>query len=593
MPLQGKEIVYQGTPVSRGIGSGPLHIVARGFAAPEVYTIPKSLIPREKERFQEALERTKAQLDSLRIQIETISGEEEGRIFEAHLMVLEDRTVLDRVYNAIQERGQNSEYCFYAVMQTFLEAMRRVPDPYLRERTADIEDVCKRVLRNFSAESEDALPDQPDHKHILVAYDLNPSDTAAMDRSHVLGFATEIGSPNSHTAILARSLGIPAIVGLENAIFNLHALAPCILDGYEGKLIVYPSPETKKHYEDLQQEKKSLRIELDQLREAEAITLDGRQITLSANMEFEHEVGLVADCGAEGVGLFRTEFFLLEHEECPGEEEQAALYARVARRFAPHQVIIRTLDAGGDKVPGEPLIDPEPNPFLGWRGIRFSLARRDMFKEQLRAILRAGSQGNIGVMFPLVSGVREVLEAKGLLAECADELRAREVEFNPDIDVGAMIEVPSAAMVSHHIAAEVDFLSIGTNDLIQYTVAVDRINPRVSKLYKPGHPGVIRLIHTTIQGARQHGIWTGICGEMAGDLLYLPLLIGLDIDELSVGSQQVPFIKRAIRALRYDECKEIADQALQASESGQIVELCKGVSESSYGELFSRFKATK
>ena len=591
MPLEAKEIVYQGTPVSKGIGSGPLHIVARGFAAPEIYSIPEAHIPREQERFQQALERTKAQLNSLRSQIETISGEEEGRIFEAHLMILEDRTVLDRVYNAIQERRQNAEYCFYAVTQTFLEAMRRVPDPYLRERTADIEDICKRVLCNFSSEPEDTLAGQPEHQHILVAYDLTPSDTAAMDRSHVLGFATEIGSSVSHTAILARSLGIPAIVGLHNAIFNLHALAPCILDGYDGKLIVYPTAETIQHYEELRQEKSRLRVELEQLRESETVTLDGREITLSANMEFEHEIDPVIASGARGVGLFRTEFFLLEHEECPGEEEQAALYGRVAAALAPHQVIIRTLDAGGDKVSGEPLIEPEPNPFLGWRGIRFSLARRDLFKEQLRAILRAGSHGRIGVMFPLVSGVREVIEAKELLAECADELRARNIDFNPDIEVGAMIEVPSAAMVSHHIAAEVDFLSIGTNDLIQYTVAVDRINPRVSHLYKPGHPGVVRLIHATIEGARQRGIWTGICGEMAGDLLYLPLLVGLGIDELSVGSRGVPFIKRAVRSLRYNRCKKMADQALQASESGQIIELCKNLAEPAYGELFTRVEA--
>jgi len=585
MPRQGKEIVYQGTPVSRGIVSGPLHIVARGFTSPEVYSVPKEFIPREQERFEEALKRTKEQLDKLRTQIETISGEEDGRIFEAHLMVLEDRTVLDRVQESIEQRGQNAEYCFYAVMQTFLEAMRRVPDPYLRERTVDIEDVCKRLLRNFSVEEESPVPDSPDQQHILVAYDLNPSDTASIDRSQVLGFATEVGSTNSHTAILARSLGIPAIVGLQNAIFNLHALAPCILDGYQGKLIVHPSDETRRQYEQLQLEKDELRSALDGIRESKTVTTDGRRITLSANIEFENELPMVSSSGAEGIGLFRTEFFLLEREEYPDEEEQAALYSRIANRVAPNPVIIRTLDAGGDKVPGEPLLEPEPNPFLGWRGIRFSLARRDLFKDQLRAILRAGCHGKVGLMFPLVSGVREVREAKELVAECCEELAARKVEFNPDIEIGAMIEVPSAALVSRHIAREVDFFSIGTNDLIQYTVAVDRINPRVSDLYKPGHPGVVRLIQHTIDSAREAGIWTGVCGEMASDLIMLPLLIGLGVDELSVGTQQVPTIKQAVRSLSHAACQDMAAKALEAAESRHIVAMCRELAEQAYCKL--------
>lgn len=590
MPRERKEITYQGTPVSRGIAFAPLHIVARGFAAPEVYTIPEAFVAREQERFEKALERTKAQLRSLRSQIEKISGEEEGRIFEAHLMVLEDRTVLDRVSEAIKTHHHNAEYSFYAVIQTFLEAMRRIPDPYLRERTADIEDVCKRVLRNFSIEPEEALPELPEHQHILVAYDLSPSDTAAMDRSHVLGFATEVGSTNSHTAILARSLGIPAIVGLHNAIFNLHALAPCILDGYTGKLIIYPEDETRQRYEKLQQEKKRLREALHKLRDTETITTDGRRITLSANIEFEHELPLVKASGAEGIGLFRTEFFLLEREECPNEEEQTALYTRLAESVRPHPIIFRTLDAGGDKVPGEPLTEPEPNPFLGWRGIRFSLARKDLFKEQLRAILRAGAHGKVSLMFPLISGLHEVREAKALVAECITELEERGVPFNPDIEIGAMIEVPSAAVVAEHIAAEVDFLSIGTNDLIQYTVAVDRINPLVSELYKPGHPAVIRLIKSTIDGADQAGIWTGICGELAGDLLFLPLLIGLGVDELSVGTQQVPLVKQAIRHLNYVDCQALAHSCLQAVETQDIMDLCKSLAMESYPKLLGEIE---
>ena len=578
-----KEMVYTGTPVSGGIVFGPIHVVARGFSAPEVYPIAN--VAHETERFEDALRRTHRQLKGLREHMESLSGNEEGRIFEAHMLVLEDPVVLTGVPKAIEERRQNADYCFYAVMQNQLESMRRIPDPFLRDRTTDLEDVCQRVLRNFDTEHEETAPDEPDHLHILVAYDLSPSATAAINQHQVLGFATEQGSVTSHTAILARSLGIPAVVGLRNALFNLHALDSCILDGYEGKLISNPTPETVARYRELEEEHQRRRAELDKLRDLKAITTDGHPIILSANIKSEEELDLVDRSGAEGVGLFRTEFFLLEKEECPDEEEQAALYSRVARRVAPSEVIFRTLDAGGDKLPGEPLSEPEPNPFLGWRGIRFSLDRKDLFKEQLRAILRAGSAGRVGLMFPLISGIGEVRQAKSLLAECVAELAARGVEFNQDIAVGAMIEVPSAAMIAADIASEVDFFSIGTNDLVQYTVAVDRVNPRVAKLYRSAHPGIVRLIKMVIDGASQHHIWTGVCGEMASDLILLPLLVGLGVDELSVGAPLAPLVKQAIRLLDFEECSTLANQCLQAAETKKIVQLCSKVATAAYPEL--------
>ncbi len=578
-----KEMVYAGTPVSGGIVFGPIHVVARGFSAPEVYPIAD--VAHETERFEDALRRTHRQLKGLREHMESLSGNEEGRIFEAHMLVLEDPVVLTGVPKAIEERRQNADYCFYAVMQNQLESMRRIPDPFLRDRTTDIEDVCQRVLRNFDTEHEETAPDEPDHLHILVAYDLSPSATAAINQHQVLGFATEQGSVTSHTAILARSLGIPAVVGLRNALFNLHALDSCILDGYEGKLISNPTPETAARYRELEEEHQRRRAELDKLRDLKAITTDGHPIILSANIKSEEELDLVDRSGAEGVGLFRTEFFLLEKEECPDEEEQAALYSRVARRVAPSEVIFRTLDAGGDKLPGEPLSEPEPNPFLGWRGIRFSLDRKDLFKEQLRAILRAGTAGRVGLMFPLISGIGEVRQAKSLLAECVAELAARGVEFNQDIAVGAMIEVPSAAMIAADIASEVDFFSIGTNDLVQYTVAVDRVNPRVAKLYRSAHPGIVRLIKMVIDGASQHHIWTGVCGEMASDLILLPLLVGLGVDELSVGAPLAPLVKQAVRLLDFEECSTLANQCLQAAETKKIVQLCSKVATAAYPEL--------
>ena len=581
-----REQVYNGEAVSQGIAFGPVHVVARGFAAPEVYPVPTHQVPNERERFRRALERTKDQLAALRTQIESISGEAEGRIFESHLMVLQDQTVLDRVNEAISSREQNAEFCFYAVMQTFLEAMRRVADPYLRERTSDIEDVAQRLLQNFSGATPEEN-ERPDHRHIMVTYDLNPSDTASLDPKRTLGFATERGSSVSHTAILARSMGIPAVVGLKNAVLGIRTLSSCIIDGYEGKIIIHPSPETTEHYRKIVEEKAVFQNSLEKIRDSDTATIDERRITLSANVEFEHELAQVGKSGANGIGLFRTEFFMLESGEFPDEHHQARLYSKVVRSAAPNQAIVRTLDVGGDKLPGEPLAEPEPNPFLGWRGIRYSLDRRDVFKNQLRAILRSSVRGKVGIMFPFVSGLREVREALDVLDQCKEDLTDKGIPFAEDIEVGAMIEVPSAALMAREIAAHVDFLSIGTNDLIQYTVAVDRVNPRVAQLYKPAHPAVMRLIKTTIEGGRENGIWTGICGEMAADLILLPVLVGLGIDELSVGTPRLPSIKHAIRALNYEDCKALAEEALTLPESRFIMEASREMAVQAYPELLT------
>jgi len=579
----GKEVALQGIPVSPGIGIAPAHVHARGFSAPEVYAIEPDEVDDEQARFREALERTKKQLLELQQRIDAISGEKDSRIFEAHLMMLEDREIVDRVLEAIATREQNAEFALYATAQNFLEAMRRVPDPYLRERTADIEDVCQRVLRNFS--HEEPRDHAPEEQHILVAYDLSPSDTASMNRRHLVGFATEQGSVNSHTAILARSLGIPAIVGVDGAVLEVTALTPTIVDGYSGRLILNPAPETLDHYRQFKRDKERVREQLEGDRDDEAITSDGRRITLSANIELDEEIAQVKHVGARGVGLYRTEFLLLDGEQMPGETQQTEIYTRLAKALDPEPLIIRTLDAGGDKLPVEPLTEPEPNPFLGWRGIRVSLDRPAMFKEQLRAILRASAHGRVAVMFPLVSGIRELRRARELLREAMDELEREGVPFDREIETGVMIEVPSAAVIADLIAPEVDFFSIGTNDLIQYTVAVDRVNHHVADLYRPTHPAVIRLIKQTIDAGTRHGIWTGVCGEMAGDIRLTPLLIGLGVEELSVGPHQVPMVRRAIRSLSHAESAAMADEALRNPLSLDILELSTGMARHYYPEL--------
>lgn len=581
---QTEELIFTGIPASPGIAVGPIHVNARGFSAPEIYEIPEEQVAEEKERFKTAVTITKKQLTDLQERLESLAGNSESEIFEAHVMLLEDKSLIDRVMTAIEKRQQNAEYAFYAVMQNFLEAMRRIPDAYLRERTADIEDVSQRVLRNFKVD-EDSGHQAPDGTHILLAYDLSPSDTASMNRRHLLGFATEQGSVNSHTAILARSFGIPAVVGLEASVIQVTALTPAVIDGYSGKLILNPTRDTLEKYITLAAEKERQSNELDARKNEATETKDGRVVTLSANIEFLEELHQVKESGAKGVGLYRTEFLLLNGSEMPDENEQTKAYERVGKAVDGEIVIIRTMDAGGDKLPIEPLTEPEPNPFLGWRGIRVSLSRPSMFRDQLRAILRASAHGKLAVMFPLVSGLSELIRAREMLKRCMDELTAEGVPFNEKIPVGVMIEVPSAAVCADLLAPHVDFFSIGTNDLIQYTVAVDRVNPHVADLYKPTHPAVIRLIKRTVEAGEAQGIWTGVCGEMAGDIRLTPLLLGLGVEELSVSPKILPKVGQVIRSLNYGDCHALAEQVLKESRSQRILDLSLEIAERCYPDL--------
>jgi phosphotransferase system enzyme I (PtsI) len=583
-PAEKLETIVEGIPASPGIAIAPIHCIARGFSAPEVYEIAESEVAEEQNRFTSAVDLTKRQLEEIQSRLKDLSGDNESAIFEAHAMMLEDKSVVNRVLRAIEERRQNAEYAFYAVMQNFLEAMRRIPDPFLRERRADIEDVSQRVLRNFSPDNAHRHLG-PNDQHILVAYDLAPSDTVTMNRRHVLGFVTEQGSVNSHTAILARAFGIPAIVGIEGTVIDITTLTPAILDGYTGKLILHPTPETLRRYQQLSSDKARIRSLLEAKRNAATETVDGRPITVSANIELIEELPLVRRSGAKGIGLYRTEYLLLKGDEMPGEATQAETYAKVAKDMAPNLVIIRTLDAGGDKLQVEPLTDPEPNPFLGWRGIRVSLDRPDMFREQVRAVLRASAHGRMALMFPMISGLSEVWRCKEMVHHCMEELEKEGTSYDKDLPVGIMIEVPAAALCADMLAPEVDFFSIGTNDLIQYTVAADRVNPHVADLYRPTHPAVLRLIKRTIDAANDNGIWTGVCGEMAGDIRLTPLLIGLGVEELSVGPQQVASVGQAIRSLSHAECSAMADDALRNNRSQRILDLSMELARKHYGEL--------
>ncbi len=571
----------RGMPISPGIVIATVKVEVAGSTAPGIYSIRRCEKQAEWDRLEKALCRTEVELNELKARVEHMSGADEAAIFDAHLLFLRDRSIMSKLHVEFDARMQNMEAVYYAVVQNFMELMRRVEDAYLRSRVADMEDVLRRVLKNMAGEHHECPSSRDKQPHILAAYDLSPSSTADLNRDLVRGFVTEAGSTVSHTAILARSLGLPAIVGIEQLTIEVKAGQEVIIDGYEGLFILNPSPETKEEYLNLRAEKEKAYKALALMRDLPAETTDGRHIRVATNVEFAHEYSNITASGAEGVGLYRTEFFLLNDGNMPNEEEQYVHYKDLVEACAPEEVIFRSLDAGGDKLPFERDVK-EDNPFLGWRGIRVSLSRPEIFKDQLRAILRASAHGKAGVMFPMISGYTEVIRVKKLLQDCRDELNERGQAYDPNLRVGVMIEVPSAAMMADVLAPHVDFFSIGTNDLTQYTIAVDRVNRRVADMFRPAHPGVIRLIDQTIRA----GIPTAICGETGSDLNLVPLLIGLGATELSVGVHVVPLIRYAIRHLNYEECREMAQLALKAQDSSAIKKLSREIAIKSYPNLF-------
>ena len=576
---------FQGVGVSQGIAIAHAYVRGDVFIEPDKYSIDSSQKNEEIQRLKNALDETKKQIQNLKEQVRLASGaNKEEAIFDAHLLVLEDHEVLDKVKNIILNDGLNVEYAFYDIMGRYIRELKKINDRYLRERVVDIEDVMKRVLVNLS--SVEKAEQSATHDHILVIKELTPSDTAQIDHSLVKGFATEVGSYTSHAAIIARSLGLPAVVGIRGLSHQLHTGNTILIDGYEGLVILDPSAETLSNYQHLKKEKNKVLQKLQEARFEDPVTKDGRSITLSANIEFAYEALHAKENGAQGVGLFRTEFFYLNSKGLPDEDTQEQIYSKVSDNLAPDTLIIRTVDIGGDKIPSEDN-EIELNPFLGWRGIRISLDRPEMFKTQLRAILRSAHSSSIGIMFPMISTVYELRYAKQLLEEVECDLDNEGIPYGKPREVGAMIEVPSAALLSSQLAKEVDFFSVGTNDLVQYTLAVDRINENVSDLYQPANPAVIKLLDQTVRSGHDEGIWVGVCGEMASDLLLTPLLLGLGFDEFSVGSPQVPAVKYALRKLNYRECKEMAKEAIKCGDEEAVLNLCREIANTTYPEIIN------
>lgn len=561
----------QGIGVSPGIATGKVFVLHSG----ESFNLPKRAVSpdqlsNEIARFEDALTRTRTEILGIRRKLSDQIGRESSDIFTAHLLILEDRTLIEDVIEVIKNEKVGAEYAFATVIQRYFQAFSQINDEYLKERISDIRDVGRRLLGNLCGEEKKRLEEFKE-KVIIVSHDLSPSDTAMLDKSKVLAFVTEIGGPTSHTAILGRSLEIPAIVGIEKIISEVDNGMDVIVDGTHGTVVIEPDTHAMEEFSTAEGHLQKITGELEKLRELPAETLDGHKITLAANIEFHHEIPSVVSHGAEGVGLYRTEYLFMNRATLPNEEEQYEAYRKVAQTMQPHPVIIRTLDLGGDKFASTLEIPHEMNPYLGWRAIRFCLTRKDIFKTQLRAILRASAHGKVSVMYPLVSNVYEIRSARELLNEAMKELDSQNIPYDKNLQVGVMIEIPSAALASDILAQEVNFFSIGTNDLIQYVLAIDRMNEKIAYLYEPTHPAILRLLDMVIKNGHKHSAWVGSCGEMAADPKIAVLLLGMGIDEISASPVVLPKIKKAIRSIRYSEAQEIAKKVM-TFQTGKEVE---------------------
>ncbi|OPZ24866.1 MAG: Phosphoenolpyruvate-protein phosphotransferase [Lentisphaerae bacterium ADurb.BinA184] len=563
-----------------GIGVSAGIVIARalvvGSRRGPVQEVPLAAADVDKEirRFKAVLQASVEQLEGLRRRVAGILGEKDARIFDAHQAMVADQGLIDEVISRIREKRRNAEFVFAQVIQHYADALSKVDDPFIRDRLADIRDVAGRVIGNLLGEKAVDLACLP-RRSILVAHDLSPSDTAALDRGNVLGFATAIGSRTSHTAIMARSMGIPAVVGLAAVLDQVHTGDLLIMDGVHGKVLVNPDAATVGDYRRRirSQERWLRRIEQDA--ELPAETLDGFRVQLAANIALPAEVEEIRTSYGVGIGLFRTEYLFINRTSLPTEDEQFEAYRKVAEEIYPHSVIIRTLDVGGDKFLSNLRMPGDLNPFLGVRAIRFCLARPDIFLAQLRAILRASSYGKVRIMFPMIATFEELQKAAARLAQARAELDARHVHYNPNMDIGIMVEVPSAALLADRLARHVDFFSLGTNDLVQYSLACDRANPNISYLYQPSHPSIIRMIQMVVQSAYEHGKWVSVCGEMAGEPVLVPLVLGVGIHELSMSPVSLGPIKRLIRSMRLHEAEGLVDRALACSTGQEVRALCE------------------
>jgi phosphotransferase system enzyme I (PtsI) len=566
-------MIKEGIIASSGIAIAKAFVYAKADLTIEEKKISDAAA--EVKRLTDALEASKSQLSVIKDKAQRDLGAEEAEIFEAHSMILDDPEFVDSISGEIKNNGVNAEYAVKVVTDRFYDMFDAMDDPYFRGRAADIRDVGTRVLNNIMG-VENVDISSLDDDTIIIADDLAPSDTAQMDKKRVKGFATNIGSRTSHTAIMARSLEIPAVLGLGDITTCVANGETVIVDGIKGLVVIRPSDDELAVYQKKKEDYEAYMKELSELRDQPAVTTDGHQVELVGNIGSPDDVEGVKKNGGEGVGLYRTEFLYMNSDVMPDEDTQFAAYKSVIESFGDQGVIIRTLDIGGDKkLPYLPL-EEELNPFLGLRAVRLCFQRPEMFKTQLRAILRASAFGKTRIMFPMISGVQEVRQAKAILAECRAELDAEGVAYDKDMRVGVMVEIPAAAVTADIIAREVDFFSIGTNDLCQYTLAVDRMNQTVSYLYDPLSPAILRLVKKVIDASHSYPYkFTGMCGEMAGDPYACLILLGLGLDEFSMSASSILQAKKIIRSVSFETAREIAAQAMDMETGEEILALVK------------------
>lgn len=571
------EVLIQGVAAAPGVAHGPAFVFFQSGPSIPNYPIAADAVEAEIKRFEGVLVVTRQEITALRNKVAQQLGDDEAAIFDAHLLTLDDPALIGETLQLVRETHTNVEHCFNTVAEKYNEVFSKIEDPYFKERAGDIRDVSRRILSHMLGLSRGALSEISDRR-VIVSEDLTPSDTASLEVGHAIAIVTDTGNRTSHAVIMSRALRIPAVVGLMVATQKIAPDDEVLVDGYEGLVYVNPSDETLWHYGKVATARAAFQKKIRDGVGFPDVTLDGRPFTLSANVNGVEDIAAMKENSATGVGLFRTEaIFLKTPDHLPDEEEQFAYYKGVIERCAPDRVIVRTLDIGGDK-PHRSLLgrsSGEQNPFMGFRAIRICLERKEIFRDQLRAILRASVFGKVKILLPMISSVEELLLAKEFLAQMQAELRAEGIPFDEDVNLGAMIEIPSAAVCADLLAEHCNFFSIGTNDLVQYLLAVDRGNGRIAHLYEPCNPAVLRVLRDVIRTAKDKGINVSVCGELAGDQTFAPLLYALGADTLSMTPAVIPEIRYLMRHTTTDELNALVSSVFSVQDPKEIKKILR------------------
>jgi phosphotransferase system enzyme I (PtsI) len=573
-----QEIILKGIAVSPGIAIGAALIIGKKFSKVTERSIKPEEVDEQIRVFRDALDKTREQIRHLQQNLNDSLKEKHSTIFDAHLLITQDKMLIDEVEAAVRKELKNIDFLFYRTIKKYVAAISSMSDDYIRERVGDVKDVASRIIINMHGTTENSFDNLPGQR-IIVAHDLTPSDTASLDRENVLSFATEVGSRTSHTAIMARSMEIPAVVGIALDDIPLDNGDLIIVDGYKGILILNPKPSTLEIYARRETREEEIHDEILKESSLRPETVDRFRIQLAANIEIPNDIEAARKYGAAGIGLFRTEYLYLNRTKPPGVIEQYEIYKDLLERLDGYPLIVRTFDIGGDKLSSltETSSHIDPNPFLGCRAIRLHLDHPELLQTQIRAILMASAFGDVKIMFPMITCMDEVGQLKGLVEMEKREMESESIPFNKDIEIGVMIETPSAAIIADQLAKKVDFFSIGTNDLVQYTLAVDRSNEKVAYLYQPSHPAILALIKRVTDAAYDNGIWVSVCGEMAGDPRYIPLLVGIGIHELSMSASSIGPVRRLIRRLYMHDCEKLLAEAMKSSTADDVLDLTESL----------------